>query len=479
MTLAIPNFKQARILVIGDIMLDRYWSGSTSRISPEAPVPVVKIGDIEDRLGGAANVAKNIAVLGCQTSICGLVGEDSAGRIIRQLLEESNIEDLTAVDEKNPTTTKLRVLSRHQQLLRMDFEETPQHSTSNKLIGILQETVSKFDCVIISDYAKGTISEPQQIIQMCKAKSIPVFVDPKGKDFSRYRGATLITPNLSEIEGVIGKSQSLDDMFTKADNLRQELSIENILITLSEKGMALVRHGQPTFHMPTSAKDVFDVTGAGDTVIATLVAATAAKSELQDAVRLANVAAGVVVGKLGTSTVNVDELKLAIETEDKEIAKGVVSLEKLLQQVSLCRQKGEKIVFTNGCFDILHAGHVRYLKQAASLGDRLIVGMNSDLSISRLKGSNRPIVTLAERMEVMSSITCVDWVIPFNEDTPKELIDNILPDVLAKGGDYEVEKIVGYNTVVNNGGVVKTLPYVEGCSTTSIVERIKSLPEPS
>lgn len=476
MTIAIPNFKNAHILVIGDIMLDRYWSGSTSRISPEAPVPVVKIGDIEDRLGGAANVAKNIAVLGCKTSICGVLGTDTAGEKIKELLDQANIDDLTISDSRNPTITKLRVLSRHQQLLRMDFEEEPHNCTSDNVIEILEDAITKVDCVVISDYAKGTVSDPQKIIQLCNDKGVSVFVDPKGKDFIRYKNATLITPNLSEIEGVIGKSRSLSETFEKTEELRRELSLDNVLVTLSEKGMVLIQSKQPPFHMPTSAKDVFDVTGAGDTVIATVAASVASKVELQDAVRLANIAAGVVVGKLGTSTVSVNELKLAIETEDKEISKGITSLDKLCQQLHLCRQKGERIVFTNGCFDILHAGHVRYLKQAAALGDRLIVGMNSDHSISRLKGSNRPIATLAERMEVMSSITCVDWVIPFEEDTPKNLIDNIVPDVLAKGGDYEVEKIVGYHTVTGKGGIVKTLPYVEGCSTTSIVKKIKELP---
>ncbi len=475
MTVSLPRFEKAHLLVIGDIMLDRYWSGPTSRISPEAPVPVVKIGDIDDRLGGAANVALNISTLGCKTTICGVIGSDEPGQRIKNLLAKSSINDATITNTKTPTITKLRVMSRHQQLLRMDFEEPLKGENDQALLASIGDILSSVDAVIISDYAKGTVSNPAKIIELCNKHNTPIFVDPKGGDFQRYKNASFVTPNLSELEEASGSSDSLEKVFEKAEALRADLNLDGLLVTLSEKGMVLISEQAAPYHMPTSAKEVFDVTGAGDTVIATLAAAYASGTDIQTAMRLANLAAGVVVGKLGTSTVSTAELRNAIELDDKDLIRGLVTLEELSIQTRLCKQKGEKIVFTNGCFDILHAGHVRYLKEAAKLGDRLIVGMNSDASISRLKGSQRPIVTLEERMEVISSLNCVDWVVPFEDDTPLELISTILPDTLAKGGDYTAEKIVGHDCVKNNGGETRVLPFVDGCSTTSIIEKIKSL----
>ncbi len=475
MTAPLPPFPNARLLVVGDIMLDRYWTGATSRISPEAPVPVVKVGNTEDRLGGAANVALNIATLGCQVSLCGIIGNDEAGRRLGELLAASEINNLSITDSSNPTITKLRVMSRHQQLLRMDFEEPLQNTANEELLQRIDAQLEKVDAVVISDYAKGTVANPQAIVSLCKKHAIPVFVDPKGHDFARYRGASLITPNRSELEAVVGTCASLDEVFTKAETLRQNLSLDNLLVTLSEKGMALIRAGQTPFHMATTAKDVFDVTGAGDTVIATLAAAVAAGSDIPNAMRLANLAAGVAVGKLGTSTVSVEELRQAIVSDDQSITRGITALPQLLQHIQHCRQKGERIIFTNGCFDILHAGHVRYLNAAAALGDQLIVALNSDASITRLKGAERPIVPLQERMEVMAALNCVDWVISFDEDTPLSLIKQILPDTLVKGGDYSAEDIVGYEEVTTHGGKVTVLPFVDGCSTSSIVEKIRAL----
>lgn len=475
MTVSLPSFSKAHLLVIGDIMLDRYWSGPTSRISPEAPVPVVKIGDIDDRLGGAANVALNISTLGCKTTICGVIGNDEPGQRIKNLLIKSAISDETVTSDTTPTITKLRVMSRHQQLLRMDFEESLKGANEQELLTSIKSIISNVDAVIISDYAKGTVSNPGAIIELCNKHNTPIFVDPKGTDFLQYKNASFITPNLSELEGAVGSSDTIEKVFDKAEALRSSLHLDGLLVTLSEKGMALISEQAAPYHMPTSAKEVFDVTGAGDTVIATLAAAYASGADIQTAMRLANLAAGVVVGKLGTSTVSASELLNAIELDDKDLTRGQVTLKELTLQTRLCRQKGEKIVFTNGCFDILHAGHVRYLKEAAKLGDRLIVGMNSDTSIARLKGNSRPIVTLKERMEVISSLSCVDWVIPFEDDTPIELISTILPDTLAKGGDYIVENIIGYDCVKNNGGETKVLRFVDGCSTTSIIEKIKSL----
>ncbi|VUD69418.1 Bifunctional protein HldE [Thalassocella blandensis] len=475
MSSQLPDFNRANILVIGDVMLDRYWSGSTTRISPEAPVPVVKVGDIENRLGGAANVAQNLAALGCKVSLSGIIGQDEAAEIIKTLLAKSNIEDLLAEDSNNPTITKLRVMSRHQQLLRLDFEEKLHNTNKNKLLDTIKHSIDQFDAVIISDYAKGTIADAQPIIQICRTLKKPVFVDPKGTDFSHYKNANAITPNLSELQAIVGEQESLETLFVHTERLCKQLNLEAILVTLSEKGMALIQQNKPALHIPTLAKDVFDVTGAGDTVIATFTACVAAGNDLPSAMNLSNVAAGVVVGKLGTSTVNAKELQMALLQQDQFIDKGAISLSKLVQQIEICRHKGEKIVFTNGCFDILHAGHVRYLKQAAELGDRLVVGLNSDASIKRLKGEERPVVSLDERLEVLSSLNCVDWVIPFEQDTPATLIDAIIPDFLVKGGDYTIENIVGYETVTQHGGKVLTLPFVPGCSTSSIIEKIKQL----
>lgn len=475
MTISLPDFQNSRILIVGDIMLDRYWSGTTNRISPEAPVPVVHVGDIEDRLGGAANVAKNISALGCTTELCGVLGNDDAGRKIKTLLKDANINDLTISAQNKSTITKLRVMSRHQQLLRMDFEEHLKLDSNSTIKEALEESLKKVDAVIISDYEKGTITDPKEIIELCNKNNTPVFVDPKGKDFSRYHGASFITPNFSELESAVGTCPTLDIAFAKADTLRKDLDIQGILVTLSERGMALIEKNKEPFHMATAAKDVFDVTGAGDTVIATLCAAIASGSDTPNAVRLANLAAGVVVGKLGTSSVSKKDLESALQQEDKDLPKGIIKLEDLEIQLNICRKNGEKIVFTNGCFDLLHAGHIRYLKRAAALGDKLIVGMNGDSSIARLKGPKRPIVTLDERMEVMAALNCIDWVISFDDDTPLPLIEAIKPEVLAKGGDYVAKNIVGYKEVTEAGGSVVVLPFVEGCSTTSIVEKIKSL----
>lgn len=473
MTLALPDFSKGRTLVLGDIMLDRYWLGSTSRISPEAPVPVVRIGEIENRLGGAANVAQNLAALGCDVSLCGIIGYDEAGEIVKQLLEKSQIRNKLTTDQHNPTITKLRIISQQQQLIRLDFEEKLHHVDKASLLENFEKNLEGVDTVILSDYAKGTISDAQAFIKLCKAKGIKVLVDPKGTDFSHYQGATLITPNLSELEAVVGKSKGLDKVMSQAAKLKQELDLYAILVTLSEKGMALIEQEQQPLHIGTEAKEVFDVTGAGDTVIATLAASISAGCELSTATKIANYAAGVVVAKIGTATATKEEIEKAI-SQNRHASSVVSDLEALLPEINSAKQRGEKIVFTNGCFDILHAGHVRYLQQAAAIGDRLVIGVNSDESISKLKGPSRPIVPLAERMEVLAALGCVDWVIPFSEDTPANLIDSIIPSYLVKGGDYVVEDIVGYKTVTENGGEVVVMPFVDGCSTTSIVDKIKS-----
>lgn len=477
MTIPIPNFKKTKILVIGDIMLDRYWSGPSTRVSPEAPVPVVKISEMEDRLGGAANVAKNLSALGCKATLCGVIGDDDAGKSIASLLEKFNITNAIEIKNSTQTITKLRIISRHQQLLRLDFEEPATQNTNENLIKNISSLIDSADLVILSDYAKGTVCDAQSLISICRSKNVPIFIDPKGNNFKRYQNANFITPNKSEFEIEVGSCDSIETIFKKAQTLKSTLSVDGILVTLGEKGMALVNKNDAPHASAATAKDVYDVTGAGDTVIATFAAAIAAGTNTRDAMRLANIAAGIVVGKLGTSSATPQELAIAQKSESRAVRSGILSFEDLMSELKVCKIKGERIVFTNGCFDILHAGHIQYLEKAAELGDRLIVAINSDESIKRIKGDKRPILSLRERMELMASLRCVDWVISFDEDTPIKLIKQILPDTLVKGGDYEKENIVGFKEVKNNGGETLVIPYAEGHSTTSIVEKIQSMAE--
>lgn len=467
----IPVFSKANVVVVGDIMLDRYWLGPTSRISPEAPVPVVKIEGSEERPGGAANVALNIAALGAKVSVGGLCGQDEAAETLQQVLGSVGIECFFDQIEGRDTITKLRVLSRNQQLIRLDFEQNFQHISKQSLLALAQQQLVSAGALVLSDYAKGCLSEPQTFIQLAKEKNIPVVVDPKGTDFARYRGATLLTPNMSEFQGVVGVCLGEDSIVAKAQKLILDLDLQALLVTRSEHGMTLIQRDQPELHLPAKAKEVYDVTGAGDTVVAALAASLASGASLPDACVLANAAAGVVVGKLGTSTVNVNELAHAVSM-DTDIGLGVMTEEQLKIAVRTAKLRGERIVMTNGCFDILHAGHVSYLENAAKLGNRLIVAVNSDESVKKLKGAGRPINNLDRRMSVLSALASVDWVVPFGEETPERLISEILPDLLVKGGDYKPEDIAGGKQVMANGGEVKVLNFEDGISTTNIINEI-------
>ncbi|UAA37662.1 bifunctional D-glycero-beta-D-manno-heptose-7-phosphate kinase/D-glycero-beta-D-manno-heptose 1-phosphate adenylyltransferase HldE [Paraneptunicella aestuarii] len=467
----IPVFSKANVVVVGDIMLDRYWLGPTSRISPEAPVPVVKIEGSEERPGGAANVALNIAALGAKVAVGGLCGKDEAAQTLQQVLGSVGIECFFDQVEGQETITKLRILSRNQQLIRLDFEQNFQHISKQPLLALAQQQLASAGALVLSDYAKGCLSEPQTFIQLAKEKNIPVVVDPKGTDFARYRGATLLTPNMSEFQGVVGVCLDEDSIVAKAQKLIQDLDLQALLVTRSEHGMTLIQRDQPELHLPAKAKEVYDVTGAGDTVVAALAASLASGASLPDACVLANAAAGVVVGKLGTSTVNVNELAHAVSM-DTDIGLGVMTEEQLKIAVRTAKLRGERIVMTNGCFDILHSGHVSYLENAAKLGNRLIVAVNSDESVKKLKGAGRPINNLERRMSVLSALASVDWVVPFGEETPERLISEILPDLLVKGGDYKPEDIAGGKQVVANGGEVKVLNFEDGISTTNIIKEI-------
>lgn len=472
-----PEFHLARVAVIGDLMLDRFYFGRASRISPEAPVPVVNVDRLEDLPGGAGNVAMNIASLGATCNLCGLTGHDEAASELKKRLHAVGVNCLFHQTPDVGTIIKSRVISNHQQLIRLDFEKRFEPEQTVKMQGLADQMLDQAQVLVLSDYNKGTLAEPQFWINKAAQKNIQILVDPKGEDFSKYSGADLITPNMSEFEAVAGPVASEQELVSKAQALIAQLHIKAILITRSEHGMTLIRENLPEFHLPAIAKEVADVTGAGDTVISTIAAALAAGANLEYAVTLANVAASVVVSKLGTSTVSGPELRSEYERhqgvhETDHSMAGAVTIEQLKIAVDQARQRGEKIVFTNGCFDILHAGHVTYLQQARKLGDRLIVAINTDESVTKLKGEGRPINSAERRLTVLAGLADVDWVTCFPGDTPEALLRLIQPDVLVKGGDYDKKGVVGWEIVEGYGGEVKVMGLVENCSTTAIVNKI-------
>ncbi|MFM8331722.1 MAG: bifunctional D-glycero-beta-D-manno-heptose-7-phosphate kinase/D-glycero-beta-D-manno-heptose 1-phosphate adenylyltransferase HldE [Candidatus Methylumidiphilus sp.] len=470
----LPNFPSAAVLVAGDLMLDRYWHGNASRISPEAPVPVVHIRQHEERPGGAGNVALNIAALGGQATVMGYCGHDEAGDSLLRRLEAAGVDCAVLRLADFPTVTKLRVLSRNQQLIRLDFEESFAAVGPAALLADFQAALADVGGVVLSDYGKGTLADVPAMIQMCRAAGKPVLVDPKGADFGKYRDTDLLTPNLAEFEAVAGPCRSEAELEKKGGRLIADLRLGGLLVTRGEHGMSLLRPDAAPLHLPAKAKEVFDVTGAGDTVIAVLAAALAAGGPLEDAVALANLAAGLVVGKLGTACVSAEDLDYALHGA-KAHRRGAIGLAALLDTLVAARVAGEKIVLTNGCFDILHPGHLDYLQRAKDLGDRLVVLVNSDDSVRRLKGAGRPVNALASRMAMLAALECVDWVVAFDGDTPAEEICRILPDVLVKGGDYaDIRLIAGHECVLANGGEVKLLDFVEGFSTTGIIASIRN-----
>ncbi len=472
MKLDMPRFNHAQVLVVGDIMLDRYWEGSTSRISPEAPVPVVKVEQTTDRPGGAGNVALNIAALGSGARLAGHSGDDEMADSLADMLIGAGVDCAFTRVSGRATTTKLRVISRHQQLIRLDFEEAeqaPGPSLADRIPALLEGC----GALVLSDYAKGALADPEPLIAVARARGIPVLVDPKGTDFSRYRGATLLTPNLHELEAVVGPCPSEGELVAKGNRMMAELELEFLLVTRGEHGMTLLRPGAEELHMPARAREVFDVTGAGDTVIGVLAAAVAAGAAMPAAVALANIAAGIVVAKLGTASVSAPELRRAVQ-QDQGSERGALTLEQLRIAVADARSQGERVVFTNGCFDIIHAGHVAYLEQARKLGDRLVVAVNSDDSVRRLKGRGRPINPEDRRMAVLAGLEAVDWVVCFREDTPVDLLHSLQPDILVKGGDYaDKTGVVGWQIVEAYGGEVRVLDFVDDVSTTAIVSRIR------
>lgn len=468
----LPDFSAGRVLVLGDVMMDRYWHGPAFRISPEAPVPVVRVEQEEFRPGGAANVALNITALGGHCLLMGLTGDDEMARTLDSRLLACGVECRFERIAAFPTITKLRIISRHQQLIRLDFEDGFPGYDAAALLENYLRLLPSIDVVVLSDYGKGTLRNPQPFIEAARNAGKPVLIDPKGNDFGKYAGATLITPNLHEFEVVAGTCEGNEELAIRGERMIEEIELDALLITRGEQGMTLLEKGRPAHHMPTRAREVFDVTGAGDTVIATLAAGLAAGMSLEAATHMANVAAGVVVGKLGTATVSRDELYKALHDEEA-VHRGVVDEDRLLKALALAKARGETIVLTNGCFDILHAGHVTYLEEAGKLGDRLVVAVNVDETVRALKGKDRPVNPVGQRMRVLAALGCVDWVVPFAEETPERLICRIKPDFLVKGGDNDPDRIPGAACVREAGGQVLVLTYVDGVSTTQIVRSIR------
>lgn len=470
------DFSAAKVLVLGDVMLDSYYMGATERISPEAPVPVVKIQSIEQRPGGAANVALNASALGAEVKLLSVVGDDSACKTLEDELRADNIETFFLKQAYYQTIVKQRILSQNQQLLRLDFEAPLVQTSPEKLFELFKQHLEWASVVVLSDYAKGVLRPNAKIfIDAARAKNIPVLVDPKHRDMNFYRGATLITPNLKEFKEVVGEYSGEEALVSKGLELVKQCDLNALLITRGGEGMTLLERHCPEYYLPASGREVFDVTGAGDTVISTIAVALAVKMPLAIAVELGNAAAGVVIGKLGTATLSVQELQRAISGHFVS-ASGVVDEASLLHLVKEARARGEKIVFTNGCFDVLHAMHVEYLNLARAEGDRLIVAVNDDASITRLKGPGRPVNREEHRMAVLAGLQAVDWVVIMHDDTPDRLLNLIQPDVLAKGGDYGLEGVVGADIVNSYGGKVVVLGGVaDGVKSTAIIERMKKL----
>ena len=465
-------------LVVGDLMLDEYLWGKTDRISPEAPVQVVDVLREELRLGGAGNVVNNLLTLGTRVSVCSVVGDDGNGwALLTECGRHGIAVDAIFRDPTRCTSRKTRVVASHQQIVRIDREsrEPLACETEAQVCDWIMARAGGFDVILVSDYLKGVLTPRvlKTLITAAHGAGIPVLVDPKGTDFSRYRGATLLTPNRKEAEAASGIA--IADAATleqAAAVVMEQADLDYLLITRSEEGMSLFARSADTVHIPTVAREVFDVSGAGDTVLASLAVGMAAGLGIAEAACLANVAAGIAVGKLGTSTVTPEEIIAAVSQTHRDSDAKIKHLDALTEIIAARKALGKTIVFTNGCFDLLHAGHVKYLQKARAMGDLLVLGLNSDASVRRLKGEKRPLISEEERAHILAALDCIDYVVLFDEDTPLELITALKPHILVKGGDYSVEGVVGREVVEAYGGRVELVTFVDGKSTTGIIERI-------
>jgi D-beta-D-heptose 7-phosphate kinase/D-beta-D-heptose 1-phosphate adenosyltransferase len=477
----LATFHSARVLVFGDVMLDRFVHGSVERISPEAPIPVMSVERTLDMLGGAANVARNVATLGGTALLVGVIGEDANAQALRaQLSLIPTVHTGLIGDATRPTTVKTRHIADRQQILRSDVESRSPLSddVAEQVLAQYRSLLAAADAVIISDYAKGVLTDAvtAAAISAARAAGKAVLVDPKSKSFAKYRGASVLTPNRHELETACGHECSSDEQVVAgAHAVLASAQCDAIVVTRGKAGMSIVRRDGSAEHIRTVAREVYDVSGAGDTAVATLGLSLAHGADIAHAAQLANAAAGVVVGKYGTASVTAGEViaRLGL-AEEGQMSSKHFSLDSVQQQVTRWREIGLRIAFTNGCFDLLHPGHVSLLNQAKKSADRLIVGLNSDLSVRRLKGPDRPVQGEVARATVLASLKAVDAVVIFGEDTPLELIDALAPDVLVKGADYSVEGVVGAELVQRRGGKVLLAELVPTHSTSSTIARISA-----
>jgi D-beta-D-heptose 7-phosphate kinase/D-beta-D-heptose 1-phosphate adenosyltransferase len=470
--------KSVRALVIGDLMLDEYLWGKAERISPEAPVQVVDVTREDLRLGGAGNVANNLVALGCRVTICSVIGADENGTILRHAFTGKGV-DVAGVfeDPLRMTSKKTRVVAANQQIVRIDRETRAPLSTDleEKVAAFVRERAIDFQVILVSDYLKGVLTPVVlgAVVEAGKRCGIPVVVDPKGSDYGKYRGATILTPNRKEAEAAARFPIADEEgLHRAAEILLGQVDLTALLITRSEEGMSLFEANGRLVHIPTVAREVYDVTGAGDTVLAVMGLSLACGLGFEEAARLANVAAGIAVGKVGTSAVTPLEIVHEIGHGHADSDTKIKNLDVLTKLIEAEKGRGKRVVFTNGCFDLLHVGHVKYLQKARSFGDILVLGLNSDASVRRLKGENRPLIGEEERAHLLAALDCVDYVVVFDEDTPLRLIETLRPVVLVKGGDYTPEGVVGKDLVESYGGRVELVEFVDGKSTTNIIEKI-------
>lgn len=470
--------KNVRVLVVGDLMLDEYLWGKAERISPEAPVQVVEVTREDVRLGGAGNVINNLVDLGCKVTALSVIGGDDNGALLQHAFTGKGV-DVSGVfeDPMRSTSKKTRVVAANQQIVRIDRETKDGISAEfeDRIIEFVKARDSEFQVILVSDYAKGVVTPRilAGIIEVARRANLPVAIDPKGSDYTKYRGASILTPNRKEAEIASGIAITDNESLKEAARaLLGQVELDAILVTRSEKGMSLFSRGSEEVHIPTVAREVYDVTGAGDTVLAVLGLALACGMNFADAARLANVAAGIAVGKIGTSTVAPAEIIDAVSHGHRDCDTKIKNLDVLAAIMEEEKRKGKKVVFTNGCFDLLHAGHVKYLQKARSFGDLLVLGLNSDASVRRLKGEKRPLIGETERAHILAALDCVDYVVLFPEDTPMNLIETLKPAVLVKGGDYTPAGVVGKELVESYGGRVELVEFVDGKSTTNIIEKI-------
>ena len=476
----LPQLMKARVLVVGDVMLDRFVYGSVERISPEGPIPVLAITRETAMPGGAGNVARNLAALGSQVSFAAAIGRDTPGSELERLLaDERAIEPMLVVEPSRRTTVKTRFIGASQQLLRADSESQGALSemARRNLMLRLDGSIEAAEVLVLSDYGKGVLEDgvAAELIAQARAHGKRSVVDPKGRDWQRYRGASVVTPNRTELAEASGLPVNDDAAIAAAaESLIERCGIESVLVTRGADGMTLVRPGMAALHLSARAQEVFDVSGAGDTVVATLAASLAAGASLPEAMALANAAAGVVVAKLGTATCSVSELGEALRRDEALDGHGskIASAERAAEIVAAWRAGGAKVGFTNGCFDILHPGHVSLMRQSRAQCDRLVVGLNTDESVRRLKGPTRPVNDERARAQVLASLADVDLVVLFGEDTPLELIAALRPEVLVKGADYTEEEVVGGAEVKSWGGKVVLADLAAGFSTTATIARM-------